>query len=100
MEEYDNFFLVPLLVMVFKSLYPCHPQTPPPNPLLDDSLFGELASIEEVNEGLLESELSLFCRIVVLEEDLKSPLAWWKTHESQFPNVGFLARQILGILKS
>jgi hypothetical protein len=34
---------------------------------------------------------------VVLVKDLKSPLPWWKTHESQFPNVGFLARQTLGI---
>jgi hypothetical protein len=34
---------------------------------------------------------------VVSEKDLKSPLAWWKTHESQFPNFGSLTRQILGI---
>jgi len=96
--EYDKKNLVPLLVVVFKSFYPCHLQTPLPNPLvLDDSLFGELACTKETREGLLKSKLSLFCQIVVSEEDLKSPLAWWKTHESQFPNVGFLAKQILGI---
>jgi hypothetical protein len=37
---------------------------------------------------------------VISKEDLQSPLVWWKTHESQFPNVGFLARQIFGILGS
>jgi len=37
---------------------------------------------------------------MVSQKELKSPLAWWKTHESQFPNVGFLAKQILGILRS
>jgi hypothetical protein len=35
---------------------------------------------------------------VVSKKDLKSLLAWWKTHESQFPHVGFLAIQIFGIL--
>jgi hypothetical protein len=61
-------------------------------------LFSELTSIEETSEGLLKFELSLFRWIVVSYKDLKSPLAWWKTHESQFPNVGLLTRQILGIL--
>jgi hypothetical protein len=28
------------------------------------------------------------------------PLAWWWIHENQFPNVGFLAKQILKILGS
>jgi hypothetical protein len=87
--------------VVFKSFYPCHPQTPLPNPLvLDDLLFGEPTSIEEPSEGLLKSKLFLFCWIVVPDEDLKSLLACWKTHESQFPNVGFLVRQILGIPRS
>jgi hypothetical protein len=26
-----------------------------------------------------------------------NPLAWWKTHEGQFLNVGFLTKQVLGI---
>ncbi len=29
-----------------------------------------------------------------------NPLAWWKTHEGQFQNVNFLARQVFGILRS
>jgi hypothetical protein len=37
---------------------------------------------------------------VVSQKDLKSPLAWWKMHESQFPNVGLLAKQIFGILRN
>jgi hypothetical protein len=93
--------LVPLLVVVFKSLNPSHPQTPPLDPLVpNDLLFGEPASTEETNEGLLKFELFLFCQIVISKKDLQSPLVWWKTHESQFPNVGFLARQTFGILKS
>jgi hypothetical protein len=26
--------------------------------------------------------------------------SWWQFHEKQFPNVGFLAKQILGIIGS
>jgi hypothetical protein len=93
--------LVLLLVVVFKSLNFGHLQPPPPNPIvLNNPLFDELTSIEEGNESLLKSKLSSFHWIVVLEEDLKSLLAWWKTHESQFLNVGFLTKQILGILRS
>jgi len=29
-----------------------------------------------------------------------NPLVWWKTHESQFQNVNFLAKQVFGILRS
>jgi hypothetical protein len=87
--------------VVFKSLNPSHPQTPSLDPLVpNDLLFGKPTSTKEASEDLLKSELFLFCRIVISKEDLQSLLVWWKTHEFQFPNVGFLARQILGILAS
>jgi hypothetical protein len=31
------------------------------------------------------------------DNDVKSPLQWWKDHAKQFFNVAFLARQFLGI---
>jgi hypothetical protein len=50
-EEYDKKKFVPHLVVVFESLNPNHPQTPPLNPLvLNDLLFGELASTKEASE--------------------------------------------------
>ncbi len=53
--------LVILLVVVFKSLNLGHQETLPLNPLEpNDSLFSELASIEETSEGLLKFELFLF----------------------------------------
>jgi hypothetical protein len=36
----------------------------------------------------------------VIEEQCKDPLAWWRTHKVQFSYVGFVARQILGIVGS
>jgi hypothetical protein len=87
-----------MLVMVFKCLNPSHVKTPPPKiHVEDESLFGALASSEEANESLLKFELFLFQQVVILEDDLKDPLASWKKHECQYPQVGFLAQQILGI---
>ncbi len=33
-------------------------------------------------------------------KDIKCPLQWWGKHETMFPIVGFLACQILGIVRS
>ncbi len=90
-EEYDTKILIPLLVVVFRLLNPDDEILLPqePNLVLDDSLFGVIASTKETNERLLKTKLSLFCHIVVLEENMKSPFAWWKKHECQFSNVGF-----------
>ncbi len=33
-------------------------------------------------------------------KEIKCPLAWWEKHESLFPRVEFLARQIIAILGS
>ncbi len=33
-------------------------------------------------------------------KEIKCPLVWWEKHESLFPRIEFLARQIIGILRS
>jgi hypothetical protein len=45
----------------------------------------------------MSRELSLFKRLFIPSSACANPLAWWLTHEGQFPNVGFLTKQILGI---
>lgn len=91
MEEYDTKILIPFLVVVFRLLSPNNANLLPqePNLALDDSLFSVIDSTKETSEKLLKSKLSLFCHIVVLEEDMKSPFAWWKKHECKFSNVEF-----------
>jgi hypothetical protein len=42
----------------------------------------------------------MFKRLPILPSSCVDPLTWWRIHESQFPNMGFLAKQILGILGS
>jgi hypothetical protein len=48
------------------------------------------ASTQETNLSLVKSKLSLYCQIVVNDDDMKSPLQWWKDHEKQFSIVAFL----------
>jgi hypothetical protein len=42
----------------------------------------------------------LFKRLYITLVTCVDPLIWWQIYETQFPNVSFLAKQILGILGS
>jgi hypothetical protein len=42
----------------------------------------------------------LFKRLSIFSTTCANPLTWWCMHEAQFLNVGFLAKQIFGILGS
>nr|XP_024359895.1 uncharacterized protein LOC112274515 isoform X1 [Physcomitrium patens] len=104
--EVDNRALLPCLVTVFKQLNPSSVEnvsalSPTSKDFFDEnSLFGSSASHDEAIVGHLKAELSLFRRLRIDSKECENPLAWWKDREVQFPNVGFLARQILGIVGS
>jgi hypothetical protein len=57
----------------------------------DVKFFGVGESMEESSYALVARKLSLFWRLSIPLSKCVSPLAWWWSHESQFPNVGFLA---------
>jgi hypothetical protein len=63
----------------------------------DNNIFGVGASIEESSRALVVGELSLFRRLSIVLVICDDPLAWWCIHETQFPNVGFLAKQLFEI---
>ncbi len=44
--------------------------------VIGDSLWGMEASTVETNLSLVKSKLSLYCQIVVNDNDMKSPLQW------------------------
>ncbi len=70
---------------------------PPLAPINDDSLWGVATSIKEGNISLVKYELSLYHCIKADDNNVKSPLQWWKDHAKQFSNVAILAHQFLGI---
>jgi uncharacterized Tic20 family protein len=54
--------------------------------------------MEKSSRTLVVGELFLFRRLFIPLSKCLDTLAWWHTHESEFPNVGFLPKQILEIL--
>jgi hypothetical protein len=66
----------------------------------DNNIFGVGTFIEEFSCALLVGELHLLKRLFITLVVCANLLVWWQIHESQFPNVGFLAKQIFKILRS
>jgi hypothetical protein len=49
-------------------------------------------SIEKSSCALVIRELSMFKRVHVLPSSCVDPLAWWRIHEGQILNMGFLVK--------
>jgi len=49
-------------------------------------------------QELVKRELMIFRRYQLDIKDIKCPLQWWQKHEVMLLTIGFLARQILGIV--
>jgi hypothetical protein len=54
----------------------------------------------KTTKEIVTRELLEFKRFHVNLKEIKNPFQWWEKHESRFPIVAFLARQILGIVSS
>jgi hypothetical protein len=58
------------------------------------------AFMEEFLCAFVDGEIHLFKRLFVTLVACVDPLIWQHNCESQFPNIDFITKQILGILKS
>jgi hypothetical protein len=54
----------------------------------------------KIAKEIVTRELLGFKRFTMDVKDIKYILQWWEKHESSFHIVGFLAKQILGIVGS
>jgi hypothetical protein len=104
-SEYDVRGVIPLLMVCFHQLnlivQECNIDGP--NEELneeDTNIFGDGVFIEKSSRAFVTRELSLFRRFPTLQAACNDLLAWWHINEGQFPNVAFLAKQILGIPRS
>jgi hypothetical protein len=80
-KKYDQHVLLPLLVVVCKHLNLGDVEGPPPlAPINVDSLWGVATSIEEANISLVKYKRSLHHQIQADNNNVKSPLQWWKDH--------------------
>jgi hypothetical protein len=68
---------------------------------LELGVFGYLTStkLKGSCHGMFRTKLLLYRQILVPSVDF-IPLNWWAKHEHQFPNVGFFALQIMGMVSS
>jgi hypothetical protein len=55
---------------------------------------------EEMDLSIVKKQINHFLVKKLIEEECKNPLAWWKLYKVQFPNIGFVIQQILGIIGS
>jgi hypothetical protein len=66
----------------------------------EENMFGVGSSIEESSHALVTRELFMFKKLPSLPFVYVDPLAWWCIHEGQILTMGFLTKQVLGILGS
>jgi hypothetical protein len=97
---YDKKIVLPLLVVTFHFLNPTIDGMAKATPIDDDSIFGAMTSNVATLHKLLKNESGLFHHSHVKPEDFLLPLAWWKSHEAEFPNVSFVVQKILRIPRS
>jgi len=105
--EYDMKEVILLLMTIFHRLNPIVEViiAPCDEPAFqieeeDNNMFNVRASMEESSWALVTTKLSLFRRLFIPPSMCVDPFVWWQTHEGYFPNVVFLAKQILGIFNS
>jgi hypothetical protein len=104
--EYDANAVIPILMIMFEVLNPivqaCGAEVVGFGDFIeeDNNIYCVGASMEESSHALVVGELSLLGRLSISLATCVDPLAWWWIHETQFPNVSFFAKQILGILGS
>ncbi len=67
--------------------------------MLNKDIFEQITSTNELVEKLMKKELLVLRKHQLDVKDIKCLLQWWQKYEAMFPIVGFLARQILGVVE-
>jgi hypothetical protein len=57
-------------------------------------IFKQTTNTSEPTKELVNMELLIFKQYQVDVKEIKCHLQWWQKHESMFPTMGFLIRQI------
>jgi len=104
-EKYDRQSLYPMLLKCYHYLHPkakskvgCAYQIR--NTKSNLNIFEQNPSTSEQTIKLVIRKMLIFMHYQVDSKDINYLFQWWAKHETMFPNVGFLAWQILGIIES
>jgi len=63
-------------------------------------IFGMVVNTSKCTKELVSQELLIFHRYEVDAKNIECSLEWWRKDKSMFPTIGFLVKQILGIVGS
>jgi hypothetical protein len=104
-EQYD---IMSLYLMLMKCYYHLHSSTKSNNGFankgVDDDnnldIFQLITNSTKLAKELFKEEMLIFQCYQVDVKEIKCPLQWWEKHEAMFQTIGFLVRQILGIVGS
>ncbi len=104
-EKYDQKFLQPMLLKCYHHLHlvvDCDVEFTKHRSYEDNNLdiLEMTSSTTKLVIELVNRELLIFRKFQVDLKEIKCLLQWWQKHETMFPTIGFLTRQILGIVES
>jgi hypothetical protein len=103
-NEYDRAILFPLFVCAYKFLNPTNVSERVHNFASESSQSTSFYDLMEIDKdmalSMVKEQFTDFKIKKGIEEECKDPLAWWRAHEVHYSYVGFVARQILGIVGS
>jgi hypothetical protein len=98
--DYDCEIFLPLFLIVYNILATTFVTINlVTSTMFELGVFENLTFPKESTLGLFKVEFS-FLKKIVMPIDAFSPLIWWAKHQQQFPNIGYLARQMMGIVGS
>jgi hypothetical protein len=63
-------------------------------------IFEMVVNTSKPTKELVNQELLIFHRYEVDAKNIKCFLEWWRKDKSMFPTIGFLVKQIIGIVGS
>ncbi len=93
--------------MLLKSYHHLHPLFKVQSPFvhrIDEvnnfKFFEMVVNTSDLTKELINRKLLIFKKYLLDAKDIKCPLKWWKKHETMLSSIGFLIKQILGIIGS
>jgi hypothetical protein len=103
-DKYDRRTLYHMFLKCYHNFHPMIESIECVNQIVDENcsmdLFQQIASTSKPAKEHVTKELLIFKRYQMDPKNIRYHLQWWRKYEAMFPIIGFLAHQILNIIRS
>jgi hypothetical protein len=103
-QKYDRKSLFPMLLKFYYHLHPLFEVESSYVYKIDEynnlDSFEMVLNINQLAKELVNRKLLIFYIYYVNAKDIKCPLEWWRKHETMFPTIDFVSKQMLGNVSS